>query len=209
MRDSAGEVTALRKGSEMQFIDHQFVPRPAMPSGIAPFVSRRVDDLAGAMHAVGLIARRRIGIWRAIDRIAVARTRASLLGRQRKPASGSAFTAAPGSAGLATTRLCERAAPRGGSARHPRLARKRQLMMAGSWPSAFARCSELCQRLLHRADASPGARLINSAKEWPRNCTPRPATAGRLSPIRLARLYRRASQRSGVVSRGKRKSRSP
>ena len=56
MRDRAGKVTTLRKGSEMQLIDHQFVPRPAIPSGIAPFVSRRVDDLAGAMHAVGLIA---------------------------------------------------------------------------------------------------------------------------------------------------------
>src|SRR5207248_8132057 len=56
MRDRAGEVTALRKGSEMQFIDHQFVPRPATPIGITPLISLRVDDLAGAMHAVGLIA---------------------------------------------------------------------------------------------------------------------------------------------------------
>src|SRR5206468_11701919 len=86
MRDSAGKVTTLRKGSEMQLIDHQFVPRPALPSGIAPFVSSRVDDLAGAMHAVGLIARRQIGIRRAIDRIAVAVARAGLPGRQRKPA---------------------------------------------------------------------------------------------------------------------------
>ena len=56
-------------------------------SGVAPFVGRRVDHLARAMHAVGREARSRIGKSLAVENLTVARPRPGLRHRHRKPAA--------------------------------------------------------------------------------------------------------------------------
>src|SRR5438552_16131714 len=42
----------------MKFVQHSMFPRAALPTGITPIESSRIDDLTRAMHVVRLVARR-------------------------------------------------------------------------------------------------------------------------------------------------------
>ena len=88
MRDRAGEIAGLGECAEMQFIDHDLMPRAAAPPDIAPLIGAGIDHLADSVHAIGLMARRRIGINGAIDAVTVARAWSGLSARQREPAIG-------------------------------------------------------------------------------------------------------------------------
>ena len=87
--------------AEMQLVDDDLFPRPAAPAGVGPAIGAGVDDLAGAVHAIGLKARGRVGKAFAVDPIAIARARqprvavvsenqppGSRLHRQRRRAPG-------------------------------------------------------------------------------------------------------------------------
>ncbi len=49
-----GEAALRRKCAHMQLIDDRRFPRSSMPIGIGPPPTPRIDDLAGAMHILGL-----------------------------------------------------------------------------------------------------------------------------------------------------------
>ena len=88
MADGAGEIAAVGKRAEMEFVNNHLLPAPAKPIGVAPVVDFRIDDFACAVHTLRLAPRGGIGVGSTIDDIAVTRPRLGECGRQGEPAVG-------------------------------------------------------------------------------------------------------------------------
>ncbi len=82
----AGEIAARGEGAGMELVEHDLLPAPAAPVGIAPVIAARIDDLARPVHVLGLVARGRVWHRLAIDNVAVAAAGAGRRGGQLEPA---------------------------------------------------------------------------------------------------------------------------
>ncbi|MNF82304.1 hypothetical protein D3C84_646070 [compost metagenome] len=81
-----GTETAER--TDVQFIDHRFVPRPSRPGTVLPRISQRIDHHAVPVNIAGLGAGGRVGhLQLAVDAVAVTRTRRAS-GVDHEPAVG-------------------------------------------------------------------------------------------------------------------------
>ena len=226
-RDRAGEIAALGERAEMQLVDDHLFPAPAAPAGIGPAIGAGIDDLAGAVHAVRLIARGGVGVVAAVDAVAIART-----GRRRGRSSPTTTRPAPAASGPVPPRSrrapaprLPRAAPIAGSAHpaaHPPGRSRRRTAADGAAASPVllgcgvlrsaaiaaivAGSSRGTEAVPRRAcDGGVGARLMNSAKECARSGYASPGfqiRPGSARPVGSA-VSTSASQTSGVGSFGK------
>ncbi len=74
--DQRVERPRVRRRADMQLVDDQVLQRDAAPARVRPREHRRVDDLRGAVDAVGLEARRRVGARvAAVQPVHIARAR--------------------------------------------------------------------------------------------------------------------------------------
>ncbi len=89
----SGPVRALRrKRANVQLVKHVLVPGPSVPTGVGPRETRGVDHKAGAMHAVGLKTRSRIGNGRAcaVEPVPVSRAGSCVIQRRLEPTAAAA-----------------------------------------------------------------------------------------------------------------------
>jgi hypothetical protein len=88
MSDRTGEITLLREGAEVDFVQHDLFPGAPAPAVLGPAVGRGIDDFARPVDAVGLSARCRVRIGRSVYDIAVARAGNGASGGHGEPALG-------------------------------------------------------------------------------------------------------------------------
>ena len=76
------------EGTDVQLVDHRFVPRASQPGAVPPWIGQRVDHHAVLVNVPGLGAGGRVGhLQFAIDVVAVSRTRRAA-GVDHEPAVG-------------------------------------------------------------------------------------------------------------------------
>ena len=88
-RFDGGERALMRKAADVEFVQHDFVPRPSLPAVILPLERQRIDDGARPVHVIGIEARCGIGDGvLTVDDEAVQAARARLRALDLEPAVG-------------------------------------------------------------------------------------------------------------------------